>query len=603
MSTLIPQLDVAVADSQSAVRSATAAALSTMASVLVEGIDGTRVTGEQVSGCLRKHLFPIARELAVDRVSHVRSAAHSAVLAMVRVHPEAATAGREEFVGFVRMLAHDGDEEVHRVEACEVIGAGAEIVGNPCAAEDLVGLAEELAEDAVFRVRKAIAAALGPLAAVVGGTPGEGETSVERLWVLFSRLAGDEIWGVRQAAASSLVALASVLAFPPTKAVAPWLAFSSDVSRWVRSAAYASLGRFIALWHRPDDDDGKDKGGGEGEQEEEEVPSALVDAYCGMTRKKLKKSVDADISHRAAAAFPAVLTVLGPSGWARLEKVYRALCSENWTVRRSLAHSLHAVAGIVAGSVVREVLVPLFVEFADEIDEVKVGVVASAAAFVAACDDAHTRSDLLPTVLEMFASDVWRMRESAAAQANALSQCYPPSVVGDLIVPALAACVRDPVHAVRVAAIHQLALMAASLRLRSVEGGSVDGGGSGDGDAADTRRAILDLVAALARDESYHIRALFVAFIGDAAPPECSEVFESLVTLAGDRVVNVRLAVTRVLVAMAGEARADPRVGGLLRALREDTDRSVVALAQSARLDHASGPADPDDDGGEAAGA
>lgn len=64
---------------------------------------------------------------------------------------------------------------------------------------------------------------------------------------MYAALCGDEIWGVRKACCESLVpiSLACSPEFRREHLIALYDKFSSDVSRWVRSAALRHVGQFI----------------------------------------------------------------------------------------------------------------------------------------------------------------------------------------------------------------------------------------------------------------------------------------------------------------------------------------------------------------------
>ena len=91
-----------------------------------------------------------------------------------------------------------------------------------------------LADDPVFRVRKAAALKLGSLCSAVGE-----QLSVQRLLPVYEVLARDEIWGVRKASVESMAEVAAVMPVEvrTSQLVALFQEFHEDGSRWVRIAA------------------------------------------------------------------------------------------------------------------------------------------------------------------------------------------------------------------------------------------------------------------------------------------------------------------------------------------------------------------------------
>ena len=134
----------------------------------------------------------------------------------------------------VLCLAHDNDTEENRVTATQLLGSLAAVVGRDLCCQFVLPEIVSLADDPVFRVRKAAALKLGSLCSAVGE-----QLSVQRLLPVYEVLARDEIWGVRKASVESMAEVAAVMPVEVRtgQLVALFQEFHGDGSRWVRIAA------------------------------------------------------------------------------------------------------------------------------------------------------------------------------------------------------------------------------------------------------------------------------------------------------------------------------------------------------------------------------
>ena len=137
-------------------------------------------------------------------------------------------------------------------------------------------------------------------------------------------------------------------------------------------------------------------------------------------------------------------------------------------MRRTLSFSLHALAAVLGRDAAEAELVGTFDHFLKDLDEVKVGVIAHIAAFLAVLSEG--RRKYLPTLLEIKAeTDNWRFRHTLAVQLTDLGAIFDhDAVVGTLVPLALDLCC-DPVAEVRVAAIGQWARCSAPCSTRRAE--------------------------------------------------------------------------------------------------------------------------------------
>jgi serine/threonine-protein phosphatase 4 regulatory subunit 1 len=172
-------------------------------------------------------------------------------------------------------------------------GLASDVVPWPCPCQFVSPEMVSLAEDPVFRVRKAAALHMY-LVCQVGGD----QDTTERLLPAYIRLTKDDIYRVRKACAESLVDLSrSVNADLRSHVlVEVFLRLASDNSKFVRNAALQQLGPFIATL----------KG--------EEVTPDLLKLFVSMaTPSSGDAVVDNDIRHYCAFSFPGVAVTVGPS--------------------------------------------------------------------------------------------------------------------------------------------------------------------------------------------------------------------------------------------------------------------------------------------------
>ncbi|XP_014395750.1 PREDICTED: serine/threonine-protein phosphatase 4 regulatory subunit 1 isoform X5 [Myotis brandtii] len=100
----------------------------------------------------------------------------------------------------------------------------------------------------MFHVRKVCAANFGDICSVVGQ-----QATEEMLLPRFFQLCSDNVWGVRKACAECFMAVscATCQEIRRTKLSALFINLISDPSRWVRQAAFQSLGPFISTFANP----------------------------------------------------------------------------------------------------------------------------------------------------------------------------------------------------------------------------------------------------------------------------------------------------------------------------------------------------------------
>lgn len=147
------------------------------------------------------------------------------------------------------------------------------------------------------------------------------------------------------------------------------------------------------------------------------IPKSLFTAFLNMTDTDLAQTVDPEITRHCAFSFMAVSFTLGPKHWLCIRHLYETLSQDmQWKTRRSLAFSLHELATVIGEEATRRDLLPIFYELAQDVDEVKQGLVYNLSSFARHLSPPILREllDKLSLVLAMENDRNWRHRADMA---------------------------------------------------------------------------------------------------------------------------------------------------------------------------------------------
>lgn len=310
------------------------------------------------------------------------------------------------------------------------------------------------------------------------------------------------------------------------------------------------------------------------------VPQLLIDHYVSMIDPSRAQTVDNDIARHCAFSLPAVALTLGRTNWPLLKETYESLANDmQWKVRRTLASSIHELGVILGEDVASTDLVPIFNGFIKDLDEVRIGILKHLADFLKLLGE-EERVSYLPRLEEFLKMDNernWRFRLELTEQLGILVPIFTPGQLTEHLAPIAITLVQDKVSAVRKAAVEVLAVMLGSLQTV--------------GEAELCRTTLTSLVACLAKSRVWTRRQTYAQLVGSllAALPweEVSlHLLPSLLTLAEDRVPNVRLQVAAVLgQTLSEECYADTEqpeheaLATTLAALAADRDADVREAA------------------------
>ncbi|KJE96097.1 serine/threonine-protein phosphatase 4 regulatory subunit 1 [Capsaspora owczarzaki ATCC 30864] len=324
---------------------------------------------------------------------------------------------------------------------------------------------------------------------------------------------------------------------------------------------------------------------------EVELPYKLLEFYIQMAEPSSTRSIDNDIGFHCAYSLPAVVLILGASKWRLVRDTFLTLSRDlQWKVRRSLAHSLHELAAIIGPELTETDLRPVFDVFLKDLDEVRVGVVKHFADFLTHLAP-EARAQYLSMLEELKKTENtqnWRFRRLLAKQLDKLSQLFSAHEVKKHISPVTLALAADDVASVRGVAHRSLAFMVNRLLQ---EGATSSTTGSIAALASDLSNHVIEQFAC---GPSFVSRMNYVQicqhFVEVVAPEAFTTRFlPSLLSLANDRVANVRLSLARLITQtllvrdyFVALSTSDAVFQSTLQQLRTDRDRDVAYYANLA---------------------
>ncbi|KAJ1815998.1 hypothetical protein LPJ60_005507, partial [Coemansia sp. RSA 2675] len=260
------------------------------------------------------------------------------------------------------------------------------------------------------------------------------------------------------------------------------------------------------------------------------------------------RAVSRDILYQCAFNFPALLAALSvssgsASAWDRLRDVYMQLGkTEHADARQTLACSLHEVARMVQGqSAAAADLESVLCLFLIDAPLIKMGALRKLGDTLTWLP-APSRARCLPMIMQVFKHDgaQWRTRELMAAQLVHLCHLFTPAVVVGSLLPQAVEWAHDPVAGVRAAVAPAFPVVFELTKLDPL---------------AQVR--FFETVISFSHAASFRGRLFFVEICAallahdqdpDADPVDFDQFFlPSLAALASDRVVNVRIALARLV--------------------------------------------------------
>ncbi|KAM4706265.1 serine/threonine-protein phosphatase 4 regulatory subunit 1 isoform 2-T2 [Rhinophrynus dorsalis] len=196
-----------------------------------------------------KYLLPIVVRYLADQNNQVRKTSQAALLVLLEQELiERSDVESKVCPVLIDLTAPDSNDDV-KTEAVAIMCKMASMVGKDITERLILPRFCEMCCDCrMFHVRKVCAANFGDICSVVGQ-----EATEKMLLPRFFQLCSDNVWGVRKACAECFMAVSCGTSqeLRRTKLSALFINLISDPSRWVRQAAFQSLGPFISTFANP----------------------------------------------------------------------------------------------------------------------------------------------------------------------------------------------------------------------------------------------------------------------------------------------------------------------------------------------------------------
>ncbi|XP_043922486.1 serine/threonine-protein phosphatase 4 regulatory subunit 1 isoform X1 [Protopterus annectens] len=196
-----------------------------------------------------KYLLPIVVRYLADQNNQVRKTSQSALLILLEQEIiERYDVEEKVCPVLIDLTAPDSNDDV-KTEAVAIMCKMAPMVGRDITERLILPrFCEMCCDSRMFHVRKVCAANFGDICSVVGQ-----EATEEMLLPRFFQLCSDNVWGVRKACAECFMAVSCATAQETrrTKLSSVFINLISDPSKWVRQAAFQSLGPFISTFANP----------------------------------------------------------------------------------------------------------------------------------------------------------------------------------------------------------------------------------------------------------------------------------------------------------------------------------------------------------------
>ncbi|XP_071429210.1 serine/threonine-protein phosphatase 4 regulatory subunit 1-like isoform X2 [Pithys albifrons albifrons] len=196
-----------------------------------------------------EYLMPIVVRYLTDVNNQVRKAGQEALLILLEQDLVAQSDIENKVCPILLDLSAPDSDDEYKVEAVNIICKMASMLSRTTVEHLLLPRFCELCSDGkLFQVRKICAANFGDICNAVG------QEATERLLIpKFFELCSDSVWGMRKACAECFMAV-SYTTSPEVRRskLSPlFISLISDTCRWVRQAAFQSLGPFISTFANP----------------------------------------------------------------------------------------------------------------------------------------------------------------------------------------------------------------------------------------------------------------------------------------------------------------------------------------------------------------
>ncbi|XP_022104336.1 serine/threonine-protein phosphatase 4 regulatory subunit 1-like isoform X2 [Acanthaster planci] len=197
---------------------------------------------------VQDYILPLVVRYLTDTNNQVRKTSQAALLVLLEQDLIEKKDIEEQVCPIILQLSGQGSSEDYRNEAVALMSKVAPLAGKDITLNQFLPQFTELCSDSMFHIRKVCAANFGDICNVVGE-----EATEDLLLPKFEDLCEDGVWGVRKACAECFMAVSwAVSKTVRAGKLSPlFVKLLTDQSRWVRMAAFQTLGPFISTFADP----------------------------------------------------------------------------------------------------------------------------------------------------------------------------------------------------------------------------------------------------------------------------------------------------------------------------------------------------------------
>uniref|UniRef100_A0A8C9WG98 Serine/threonine-protein phosphatase 4 regulatory subunit 1-like n=1 Tax=Scleropages formosus TaxID=113540 RepID=A0A8C9WG98_SCLFO len=196
-----------------------------------------------------RYLVPIVVRYLTDPNNQVRKTSQAALLVLLEQGLIRESDMESKVCPVLLDLTEPTSDDDYKIEAVAIMCKVVTMLSKDTVENLLLLRFCELCSDArLFQVRKVCAANFGEFCSIVGQ-----EATEKLLMPKFFDLCSDSLWGIRKACAECFMVVSNSTSpeVRRTKLSPLFISLISDQSRWVRQAAFQSLGRFISTFANP----------------------------------------------------------------------------------------------------------------------------------------------------------------------------------------------------------------------------------------------------------------------------------------------------------------------------------------------------------------
>uniref|UniRef100_A0A672Z818 Uncharacterized protein n=1 Tax=Sphaeramia orbicularis TaxID=375764 RepID=A0A672Z818_9TELE len=244
-----------------------------------------------------RYLVPIVVRYLTDPNNQVRKTSQAALLVLLEQGLISKADMETKVCPVLLDLTEPSSDDDYKIEAVAIMCKVVTMLSKDTVEHLLLPRFCDLCSDArLFQVRKVCAANFGEFCSIVGQ-----EATEKLLMPKFFDLCSDSLWGIRKACAECFMMVSNSTS-PEVRRVklSPlFISLISDQSRWVRQAAFQSLGRFISTFANPSSTGLHFREDGEMHNFDDSHTSVTGETHRGFSRPILNSNVSPTTTNNA----------------------------------------------------------------------------------------------------------------------------------------------------------------------------------------------------------------------------------------------------------------------------------------------------------------